>query len=72
MTGFPSARRLRILELGTPLTGFPEQLESSVLTTAERHVYHALALQRLEAGRLELEFATPLAAGMGSNKPAAA
>jgi hypothetical protein len=72
MTGFPTPRRLRVIELGMPLVGFPEQLESGVLTTAERHLYHALALQRLEAGRLELEFAAPLATGMGSNKPAAA
>ena len=72
MTGFPSPRRLRVIELGMALVGFPEPLEWDVLTTRERHLYHALALQRLEAGRLELEFGAPLAAGMGSDKPAAA
>lgn len=72
MTGNPTPQLLRVLELGLPLMGFPELLESGAMTTTERHLYHALALQRLEAGRRDLGFAAMLAAGVGSKKPAAA
>jgi hypothetical protein len=72
MTGNLTPLRLRVLELGEPLMGFPELLESGALTTMERPLYHALALERLEVGRRDLEFAAMLAASTESNKPAAA
>ena len=72
MSGNPTPQRLRLLELGTPLMGFPELLESSALTTTERRLYHAFALRRLEAGSRDLGFAAMMAAGVGSKKPAAA
>ena len=52
--------------------GFPELLESDALTTSERQVYLAMALQRLEAGRRDLDLAATPAVEMGSRKPAAA
>jgi hypothetical protein len=52
--------------------GFPELLESGTLTTTERHLYHALALQRMEAGGRDLGFAVLVPAGVRSKKPAAA
>lgn len=72
MTGNPTPLRLRVLELGEPLMGFPELLDSGALTSMERHLYQTLALQRLEVGRHDLEFAAMLAAGTESNKPDAA
>ena len=72
MTGNPTPHRLRILEQGRPLMGFPELLESDALTTSERQVYLAMALQRLEAGRRDLDLAATPAVEMGSRKPAAA
>jgi hypothetical protein len=71
MIGNPTPQRLRVLAPRTPLMGFPELLESGTLTTTERHLYHALALQRMEAGRRDLGLAV-LAADVGSKKPAAA
>jgi hypothetical protein len=71
MIGNPTPQRLRVLAPRTPLMGFPELLESGTLTSTERHLYHALALERMEAGRRDLGFAA-LAAGVGSKKPAAA
>jgi hypothetical protein len=68
----PTPQRLRVLELGMPLMGFPELLESGDMTTTERDLYHTMALKRLEAGRHDLGFATWLVAGVGSKKPAAA
>jgi hypothetical protein len=71
MIGNQTPQRLRVLELGMPLMGFPELLESGALSTAERQVLQALALQRLEVGRRDLGFAALLAAGEGSKKQAA-
>jgi hypothetical protein len=52
--------------------GFPELLESGAMTTTERHLHHALALLRLDAGSRDLGFAAMLAVGVGSKKPEAA
>jgi hypothetical protein len=70
MIGNRTPQRLRVVELGRPLIGFPELLESGALTSTERHLYHALALKRLEAGGLDLGFAALQVAGVGSKKPA--
>jgi hypothetical protein len=72
MIGNPTPQRLRVLAPRTPMMGFPELLESGALTTTERHLYHALALQRMEAGRRDLGLAVLVAADVGSKKPAAA
>jgi hypothetical protein len=72
MTGNPTPQRLRVLELRAPLMGFPELLESGAMTTTERHLHHALALLRLDAGSRDLGFAAMLAVGVGSKKPEAA
>jgi hypothetical protein len=72
MIGNPTPQRLRVLAPRTPMMGFPELLESGALTTTERHLYHALALQRMEAGGRDLGFAVLVPAGVRSKKPAAA
>jgi hypothetical protein len=72
MTGNPTPHRLRILDQGRRLVGFPELLESDALTAPERLVYLTISLKRLEAGRCALAFAATPAGEMGSRKPAAA
>ena len=72
MIGNPTPHRLRFLEQGRPLMGFPELLESNALTTSERQVYLAMALKRLEAGRRDLDLAVTPAVDVGSRKPEAA
>ena len=71
MIGNPTPQRLKVLERTMPLMGFPELLDSGALTTKERRAYLTMALQRLEVGRRDLEFAATVVVGVGLKKPEA-